>query len=260
MATPNPWILCTVCFRWTNCNALSIYTTWSYHKIMLSVLTSVCCTYTTHYMWDQKQQVKQVLLYKLQLGIPPYTTTSMEVYCGQYYQNIFSWAKYKIFKGKHKFQWPKTARFHSQHVFIVKTCYVLANIFMGKVQHFHWQSTTYSWANWIACRMRAPRMCCWVNKMITGQSCEKSHVYQLRVDNALPATSLGSSSRVLHFGIHLMGVHGLGWFWTKASLPSRRGRINLKSAVSVRHTHTVLFFMLLMLTPRQWLRLCLAKN
>ena len=25
----------------------------------------------------------------------------MAVYCGQYYQNIFSWAKYKIFMGKH---------------------------------------------------------------------------------------------------------------------------------------------------------------
>ena len=50
--------------------------------------------------------------------------------------------------GKHKFQWPTTARIRSQHVFIVKIHYALANIFswakcnifMGKVQHFHAQT------------------------------------------------------------------------------------------------------------------------
>ena len=69
----------------------------------------------------------------------------MEVYCGQYYQNIFSWAKYKIFMGKHKISMSKNHMFRSQHVFIVKTHYALANIFswakynifMGKAPSFH---------------------------------------------------------------------------------------------------------------------------
>ena len=127
----------------------------------------------------------------------------------------------QIFHGQTQISMTKNCTFSfSAHVFIVKTCYALVNIFMGKVQHFHWQSTTYSWANWIACHMRAPRMCCWVNKMITGRSCEKSPVYQLRVDNVLPATSLGSSSWVLHFGIHLMGVHGLGGSGLKLHSPA----------------------------------------
>ena len=79
--------------------------------------------------------------------------------------------------------------------------------------------------------MRAPRVRCWVNKMITGRSCEKSHVYVSYQHNVLPATSLGSSvaecgSREALESI-LRGPWS-GWFWTnKASLPSRRGGINL---------------------------------
>ena len=74
----------------------------------------------------------------------------MEVYCRQYYQNMFSWGKY-IFMSKHTFQWPKP------HVFVLSTCFhgqntmALANIFsrakycynifMGKaVQRSHGQT------------------------------------------------------------------------------------------------------------------------
>ena len=63
---------------------------------------------------------------------------SMAVYCGQYYQNIFSWAKYKIFMGKHKFQWPKTARLRSQHVFSLSKHVILWQTY------FHGQSATFS--------------------------------------------------------------------------------------------------------------------
>ena len=64
----------------------------------------------------------------------------MEVYCRQYYQDTFSWAKYKIFMGKHKFQWPTTARFRSQHMFSLSKYVTLWQTY------FHGQSATFSWA------------------------------------------------------------------------------------------------------------------
>ena len=118
----------------------------------------------------------------------------------------FSWANTN-FNGQNR-----TFSF-SAHAFIVKTRYALANmfswakcnIFMGKVR-FHGQTEL---------RVACARLAC-VVKMITGRSCEKSHVYvsyQLRVDNVLPATSLGSSSRVrqqrsyeIHFGGSMVWV------------------------------------------------------
>ena len=47
--------------------------------------------------------------------------------------SIFSWAKYNIFMGKHKFQWSKPHVFILSTCFMVKIRYALANIFMGKV-------------------------------------------------------------------------------------------------------------------------------
>ena len=64
------------------------------------------------------------------------------LYCGQYYQNTFSWAKYKIFMGKHKFQWPTTARFRSQHMFSLSKYVTLWQTY------FHGQSATFSWAKY----------------------------------------------------------------------------------------------------------------
>ena len=65
----------------------------------------------------------------------------MAVYCGQYYQNIFSWANTN-------FNYQNRTFSFSAHVFIVKTRYALANIFswakydifMGKAQSFHGQT------------------------------------------------------------------------------------------------------------------------
>ena len=43
----------------------------------------------------------------------------MEVYCGQYYQNVFSYGKVQNFQGQTQISMAKTARFRSQQVFIV---------------------------------------------------------------------------------------------------------------------------------------------
>ena len=67
----------------------------------------------------------------------------------------FSWAKYKIFIGKHKFQLPKP------HVFVLSTCFHCQNalrfgkhIFMGKVRHFHGQAQSFHGQT----ELRAPTM------------------------------------------------------------------------------------------------------
>ena len=97
----------------------------------------------------------------------------MAVYCGQYYQNIFSWTKYKIFVAKHKFQWPKP------HVFVLSTCFHCQNtlrfgkhIFMGKVQHFYWQSMKFLWTN----RYHPPRWRCSAARY-TGSGWGEKRVY-----------------------------------------------------------------------------------
>ena len=73
---------------------------------------------------------------------------SMAVYCGQYYQNIFSWAKYEIFMGKHKFQWPKSQHMFSWSIYV--TPRVHSNVLLVTLwqTHFHGQSATFSWAKY----------------------------------------------------------------------------------------------------------------
>ena len=79
-----------------------------------------------------------IVMYKIvtrtsQLSIEDYLSGSdMEVYCGQYYQNIFSWAN---------------TNFNNQkmRVFFLSLCFHCQNtLHLGK--HFHGQSATFSWA------------------------------------------------------------------------------------------------------------------
>ena len=165
----------------------------------------------------------------------------MAVYCGQYYQNIFPWAKYKIFMGKHEFQWPTTARFRSEHMFSLSKYVTLwqtyfhgqsatfswakCNIFMGKVQRFHGQTCYITACTRLASDYWAEL---WINRTCTSvasRQCPSCNFFRVEWQSAA-AEKLWNP---------LWEGPWSGWSWTKASLPSRRGGIDLRS-VSIQHS------------------------